>query len=116
MIAVLFEAWPAEGRMDHYFQRAAGLRADLDRIDGFLTVERFQSLAEPGKLLSLSFWRDEAAILAWRTLPTHRSAQGEGRTGMFADYRLRIGPIERDYGLRDRAQAPHDSRTFHIPG
>lgn len=113
MIAVLFEAWPAPGEQSRYLDLAAALRPDLDRIDGFLSIERFASLAEPGKLLSLSFWRDEAAVAAWRGTPAHRATQHRGRHGVFSDYRLRIAAVVRDYGLADRAQAPSDSRIAH---
>lgn len=111
MIAVIFEVWPAD--RDAYLGIAADLRPLLDGIDGFLSIERFQSLAEPGKLVSLSFWRDEAAVTAWRNLEAHRNAQAQGRGGVLADYRLRIGHIVRDYGLNDRAQAPGDSRAVN---
>ena len=113
MIAVIFEVWPAEGRAQEYLDLAAALRADLTATDGFLSVERFRSLAEPGKLLSLSFWRDEAAVRAWRARPSHRATQARGRAGIFDDYRLRIAGVMRDYGLNDRDQAPADSRVAH---
>ena len=113
MIAVIFEVWPAEGHMDHYLDLAAALRPELDQIDGFVSIERFQSLTEPNKLLSLSFWRDEAAVEAWRNRPSHRATQAKGRAGVFADYRLRVAGVLRDYGLTDRAQAPLDSRAAH---
>ena len=113
MIAVLFEAWPASGEQDHYLDLAAALRPQLDRIDGFISIERFQSLGEPGKLLSLSFWRDEQAIAAWRNSPEHRATQAKGRAGVFRDYRLRIAEVSRAYGLIDRAQAPSDSQAAH---
>ncbi|WP_116090442.1 antibiotic biosynthesis monooxygenase family protein [Sphingomonas crusticola] len=113
MIAVIFELWPAEGESQHYLTLAAALKPELERMDGFLSVERFESLAEPGKLLSLSFWRDEQAVAAWRNDAHHRAAQAEGRTGTFSDYRLRIGAIVRDYGMGDRDQAPSDSRDAH---
>jgi heme-degrading monooxygenase HmoA len=113
MIAVIFEVWPAEGERQHYLDIAAQLRPLLDGIDGFLSIERFESLSEPGKLLSLSFWRDEAAVAQWRQLETHRAAQAKGRAGTFADYRLRIAGVLRDYGMTDRAQAPDDSRATH---
>lgn len=113
MIAVIFEVWPAAGRRGAYLDIAAALAPELRHIDGFVSIERFESLAEPGKLLSLSFWRDEAAVAAWRARPTHRSAQAAGRGGMFADYRLRIAAVDRDYGLRNRDQAPADSRRAH---
>lgn len=113
MIAVIFEVWPAEGRTQQYLDLAAALRDDLATIDGFLSVERFSSLSEPGKLLSLSFWRDEAAVRAWRERPGHRATQARGRAEVFRDYRLRIAGVERDYGLDDRSQAPADSRAAH---
>lgn len=113
MIAVLFEAWPAPGEQSHYLDLAAALRPDLDQLDGFLSIERFESLAEPGKLLSLSFWRDEAAIAQWRNTAAHRDTQTAGRGGVFSDYRLRIAAVVRDYGMNDRAEAPADSRAVH---
>lgn len=113
MIAVLFEAWPAEGQDATYLDLAAALRPGLDGIDGFLGIERFRSLADTDKLLSLSWWRDEAAVAAWRNTPEHRATQARGRARVFADYRLRIAHVVRDYGLRDRDQAPADSRNAH---
>ena len=113
MIAVVFEVWPASGRMDDYLAIAATLRAELERIDGFISVERFQSLTEPGKLLSLSFWRDEEAVRSWRNQLKHRESQAVGRAGIFSNYRLRIASVLRDYGMSDRAAAPDDSRAFH---
>lgn len=113
MIAVIFEVWPADGRREHYLGMAAALRDELANIDGFISVERYQSLVEPGKMLSLSFWRDEAAIAAWRARAHHRSAQAAGRGGMFADYRLRVAEVTRDYGLDRRDEAPADSRAAH---
>ncbi|HEV3183723.1 MAG TPA: antibiotic biosynthesis monooxygenase [Xanthobacteraceae bacterium] len=113
MIAVIFEVRLAAGRKDDYLGLAAALRSDLERIDGFISVERFQSLTDPDKLLSLSFWRDEEAVRAWRTQRAHRGAQQAGRAGIFADYRLRIAAVVRDYGMTERAQAPEDSRTVH---
>ena len=113
MIAVIFEAWPAAGDTSPYLDLAAALRPELDAIPGFISIERFQSLADPGKLLSLSFWRDEAAVAAWRNRPAHRAAQARGRAGVLADYRLRIAAVTRDYGRDDRAQAPPDSREAH---
>jgi len=113
MIAVIFEVWLADRRRDTYLDIAAALRTDLDGIDGFISVERFQSLTDPTKLLSLSFWRDEEAIRTWRNHVNHRAGQRKGRTGIFADYRLRIAAVNRDYGMRDRAEAPEDSRAIH---
>ncbi|BCW88170.1 hypothetical protein sos41_13080 [Alphaproteobacteria bacterium SO-S41] len=113
MIAVIFEVEPREGQRSAYLDFAARLRPLLDGIDGFLSIERFESLATPGKLLSLSFWRDEAAVAAWRTQGEHRIAQAAGRAGIFAGYRLRIAAVMRDYGLADRAEAPADSRALH---
>ena len=103
MIAVLFEAWPAEGRGDRYLDLAAALGPELAAIDGFLGIERFASLAEPGKLLSLSWWRDEAAIAAWRDFGPHRAAQVEGRAGIFRDYRISIATGVRGQCMHDRA-------------
>jgi heme-degrading monooxygenase HmoA len=113
VIAVIFEARPAEGRGADYLDTAAALKPLLQQIDGFVSIERFQSLSEPGKLLSLSFWRDEAAVAQWRKLEAHRSAQQAGRAGVFADYRLRVAQVLRDYGMEDREQAPRDSRDTH---
>jgi heme-degrading monooxygenase HmoA len=105
MIAVIFEVWVASGHGADYLARAAALREELERIDGFLSVERFESLATPGKLLSLSFWSDEAAVARWRNHEHHRAAQAAGRDGLFADYRMRVAAVVRDYGLRDRREA-----------
>jgi heme-degrading monooxygenase HmoA len=113
MIAVIFEVWPAEGAMQQYLDLAAALRDDLADNEGFISVERFQSLTDPTKLLSLSFFRDEAAVRAWRERPRHRATQSKGRAGVFLDYRLRIASVVRDYGLNDRADAPVDSRAVH---
>ncbi|WP_075997260.1 antibiotic biosynthesis monooxygenase family protein [Salaquimonas pukyongi] len=113
MIAVIFEVEPAEGQRETYLDIAASLRNELEKLDGFVSVERFQSLADPGKILSLSFFRDEAAVKAWRNLPHHRSAQAEGRNGVFAGYRLRVAEVIRDYGLAERGEAPQDSRAVH---
>ena len=106
MIAVLFEAWPQEGRTQRYLDLAAALAPDLAQVDGFVSIERFESLSEPGKLLSLSFWRDEAAVRAWRCHAPHRDAQAEGRAGVFADYRLRVAAVLRDYGPLRRDEVP----------
>src|SRR6266566_5882477 len=105
MIAVVFEVWPASGRMDDYLAIAATLRVELEQIDGFISVERFQSLTEPGKLLSLSFWRDEEAVRSWRNRGKHRESQAMGRASIFSDYRLRIAAVVRDYGMTERAEA-----------
>jgi heme-degrading monooxygenase HmoA len=114
LIAVIFEVWPAaDGGRDAYLGIAAELRKDLEQIDGFLSVERFQSLVDPDKMLSLSFFRDEGAVLAWRNLEKHRAAQKRGRGGVFANYRLRVASVMRDYGLNEREQAPGDSRHTH---
>jgi len=113
MIAIIFEVTPAEGQRDNYLAMAAALRSDLEDQDGFLSIERFESLTTPGKLLSLSFWRDEEAVANWRKLDTHRRAQEAGRGRMFADYRLRVAGVIRDYGMTERDQAPEDSRAAH---
>lgn len=115
MIAVIFEVWPAEGQRDVYLDLAARLRAELEQMDGFISVERFESLTEPGKMLSLSFWRDEDAVKGWRNLSSHRRTQAAGRSGVFRDYRLRVAAVVRDYGLTERDEAPDDSRAVHRP-
>lgn len=113
MIAVIFEVEPKAGKREAYLGLATELAPSLSGVDGFISIERFESLSRPGKLLSLSFWRDEAAVAAWRKLEPHRQAQAAGRAAIFADYRLRIAGVMRDYGLRDRAAAPADSRERH---
>ncbi len=113
MIAVIFEVHPTAGRDKEYLDTAAALRSHLEKADGFISIERFQSLTDPGKILSLSFWRDEAAVEAWRNLEAHRAAQARGRGGVFADYRLRVASVIRDYGMTNRAEAPRDSRERH---
>ncbi len=113
MIAVIFEVWPTDGRRQAYLDIAANLRPLLEQVDGFISIERFESLSEPGKVLSLSFFRDEQAIARWRELEAHRDAQRSGRSGIFKDYRLRIAGVIRDYGMHEREQAPVDSRSIH---
>jgi heme-degrading monooxygenase HmoA len=113
MQVIIFEIWPKDGMRADYMAMAAELRGLLETIPGFVSVERFESLTEPGKLLSLSFWEDEDAVRAWRETHAHRVAQALGRAKMFADYRLRVAEVTRDYGMRDRAQAPEDSRAAH---
>ena len=113
MIAVIFEVFPKDERKQDYLNIAASLRPLLDEIDGFISIERFESLSEPGKILSLSFWRDEKAVETWRKLEKHRAAQAKGRAEIFKDYRLRIAGVIRDYGMFDREQAPLDSQMFH---
>ena len=113
MIAVIFEVEPAEGRREEYLDIAAAMRPLVVEIEGFISVERFQSLTDPKKLLSISFFEDEAALDRWRQLAAHRRAQSKGRTGVFHDYRLRVASVIRDYGMHDRAEAPEDSREVH---
>ncbi|GLK57035.1 heme-degrading monooxygenase HmoA [Methylopila capsulata] len=113
MIAVIFEVTPAEGRTDDYFAMAGALKADVETIDGFISVERFASVTTPGKYLSLSIWRDEEAVAAWRALTRHRAAQVAGREEVFAGYRLRVASVIRDYGMDERAEAPTDSLALH---
>ncbi|NIC04824.1 antibiotic biosynthesis monooxygenase family protein [Billgrantia bachuensis] len=115
MIAVIFEVIPKTGRRDQYLDIAASLRPLLDEIDGFISIERFESLTQPGKILSLSFWRDEQAVAQWRQLERHRNAQAQGREVVFDDYRLRVATVLRDYGMNEREQAPADSRERHDP-
>jgi heme-degrading monooxygenase HmoA len=113
MIAVIFEVWPKPDRKQDYLNIAAELKPLLEKIDGFISIERFESLYEPGKILSLSFFRDEAAVQAWRTTSKHRAAQAKGRGEIFANYRLRVAGVIRDYGMREREQVPHDSLKIH---
>lgn len=113
MIAVIFEVEPMEGRAPAYLDIAAEMRPLAEAIEGFISVERFESLTQPGKLLSLSFWEDEAAVERWRALAAHRAAQAKGRGGLFRDYRLRVAHVLRDYGMTERAEAPGDSRAAH---
>ncbi|MDH0746969.1 antibiotic biosynthesis monooxygenase [Pseudomonas sp. GD03842] len=113
MIAVIFEAWPHEDQYERYLELAGELKPLLAELDGFISVERFQSLSEPGKVLSLSFWRDEEAIKRWRGLERHRAAQLAGRRQVFDDYHLRVAQVVRDYSFEDRDQAPSDSKQVH---
>ena len=114
MIAVIFEVWPKEGHTGAYLDIAAGLKPLLAEQDGFISVERFRSITDPGKILSLSFFRDEEAVAAWRNHERHRATQAAGRGGIFDDYRLRIASVIRDYGMTERReQAPSDSRAAH---
>lgn len=113
MIAVIFEVIPGALQRESYIELAAELLPDLEKLDGFISIERFESLTMPGKILSLSFWRDEAAVSEWRNTDMHRQAQQAGRTGIFADYRLRIAAVVRDYGMTERDEAPMDSLAFH---
>ncbi|MGF1554319.1 MAG: antibiotic biosynthesis monooxygenase family protein [Paracoccaceae bacterium] len=118
MIAVIFEVVPAEGQRDRYLDLAGGMRALAEGHDGFVSVERFQSLTDPSKLLSISFWRDEEALDRWRRLERHRAMQSKGREELFAGYRLRVAHVLRDYGMEAREEAPADSRAVleGVPG
>lgn len=113
MIAVIFEALPHPTQRQAYLDAATLLRPHLDVIDGFVSIERFESLSQPGKVLSLSYWRDEKAVQCWRNLEAHRHIQSRSRENIFSDYRLRVAQVIRDYGLNDRAEAPDDSRQAH---
>jgi heme-degrading monooxygenase HmoA len=113
MIVVIFEVWPKPEHRQEYLDLAAELKPILETIDGFISIERFESLTEKGKILSLSFFRDEDALEAWRNVPQHRKDQAKGRAKIFQNYRLRIAGVIRDYGMNDRAQAPKDSRAVH---
>jgi heme-degrading monooxygenase HmoA len=113
MIAVIFEVVPRSGHEQDYLDAAARLRQHLDTMDGFISIERFQSLSQPGKVLSLSFWRDEEAVRRWRNFDMHRQIQAAGRQRLFADYRLRVATVVRDYGMCERDEAPADSRDRH---
>ncbi|MFV8326266.1 antibiotic biosynthesis monooxygenase family protein [Flavobacterium sp. ZS1P14] len=113
MIAVIFEVILSNGKRAEYLEIAAQLRPELNKIEGFISIERFQSLNDPEKVLSLSFWKDEESIQQWRSLEMHRWAQSKGRDGIFRDYHLRIADVKRDYGMIDRTEVPSDSKTFH---
>lgn len=113
MIAVIFEFTPAEGRFADYMELVGTLKADLDKADGFISLERFESITTKGKFVSLQFWRDEEAVRKWRNLQRHREAQAKGRAGIFSSYRLRIASVVRDYTLDERSQAPADSVKVH---
>jgi heme-degrading monooxygenase HmoA len=113
VIAVIFEFTPAAGRKQEYLDLAAGLRAELARADGFISIERFESLTAPGRFVSLSFWRDEEAVRRWRNVQRHRDAQARGRSGVFSGYRLRVAQVLRDYGMAERGEAPPDSVERH---
>lgn len=113
MITVIFEVFPRNGKLKEYLDIASKLRSELNKINGFISVERFQSMTDPGKFLSLSFWKDEKSIAQWRNTELHRIAQDKGRNLIFNDYRLRIASVVRDYGMHDREQAPFDSKKIH---
>ncbi|MGB1325629.1 MAG: antibiotic biosynthesis monooxygenase family protein [Paracoccaceae bacterium] len=113
MIAIIFEVIPAAGRKQDYLDIAASMRPMVEEIDGFISVERFQSMSNPDKLLSISFFEDQAAVDRWRALAEHRAAQRLGREGIFSDYRLKVTHVLRDYGMHQRAEAPADSRAHH---
>ena len=113
MIAVIFEVEPNAGKTDDYMDIASQLRPIVEGIDGFISIERFESLSQPGKILSLSFWRDEEAVKEWRNIAEHRQAQRDGRNGIFSDYRLRIASVIRNYGMHDRDEVPEDSKKVH---
>jgi heme-degrading monooxygenase HmoA len=113
MIAIIFEVWPKPDHKQDYLDIAGALRPLLETIDGFISIERFESITEPGKMLSLSFFRDATAVEAWRNITAHRAAQAEGRANVFANYRLRVADVIRDYGMHERQQAPRDSLAVH---
>ena len=113
MIAVIFEFTAAEGRFADYKQLAEGLSEEVRKFDGFLSIERFQSISDPKRFVSLSFWRDEEAVRKWRNVQKHREAQARGRAGIFKGYRLRIASVIRDYEMDKRQQAPEDSKKAH---
>lgn len=113
MIAVIFEVIPASRKFDEYLDIAAKLNPELNKIDGFISIERFQSMSEPTKILSLSFWKDEQSVACWRNLEAHRLAQAKGRSSVFDNYRLRVASVIRDYGMNERNEAPNDSQEFH---
>ena len=113
MIVVIFEVEPNAGQKSAYLDAAAALRPLLEKMDGFISIERFESLTQPGKMLSLSFWRDEQAVKEWRNVEAHRATQAAGRNHIFAGYRLRVAEVVRDYSMHERDQAPKDSQQKH---
>ena len=113
MIAVIFEFTPLDGRFADYKSLAEGLAEDVRQFDGFISIERFESISNRGKFVSLSFWRDEEAVRKWRNLQKHREAQKKGRGGIFRSYRLRVANVLRDYSMDERAQTPADSVQVH---
>lgn len=113
MIAVIFEFTPASGRFPDYMALVAQLKPELEKAEGFISLERFESITTPGKFVSLQFWRDEESVRKWRNLHKHREAQRQGRAGIFASYRLRIAGVERDYTMDERSEAPRDSVAAH---
>ena len=113
MIAVIFEFTPAAGRFPEYMQLVEQLKPELEKAEGFISLERFESITTPGKFVSLQFWKDEASVRKWRNVQQHREAQKKGRAGIFAGYRLRIAGVQRDYTMQARAQAPQDSVAVH---
>jgi len=113
MIAVIFEVYPQKGKLEDYLDIATSLKSELSKIKGFISIERFQSISNPDKILSLSFWEDEESVNQWRNLELHRDAQYQGRNSIFENYRLRVAGVIRDYGMTERAQAPDDSKACH---
>jgi heme-degrading monooxygenase HmoA len=113
MVAVISEVTPADGKLETYLAAAGRIRPEVEKLDGFISAERFQSIANPGKYLSLSFFRDEAAAAAWRNTLSHRTAQAHARRELFADYRIRVATVTRDYTKTGREQAPGDSKAVH---
>ena len=113
MIAVIFEFTAADGRLADYKQLAEGLNEEVRRFDGFISIERFQSISDPARFVSLSFWRDEDTVRQWRNVQKHRQAQAKGRRGIFSSYRLRVCSVIRDYGMKERGEAPKDSIAVH---
>ena len=113
MIAVIFEVYPAKGKLNEYLDIAASLKTELNQIKGFISIERFQSISNSEKILSLSFWEDEESVAQWRNLELHRGAQQKGRNSVFENYRLRVAGVIRDYGMTEREQAPGDSKNIH---
>ena len=112
-VAVIFELTPASGRKQDYLDLAAGLADEVSKFDGFISIERFESISAPGNFVSLSFWRDEEAVRNWRNVQKHREAQAKGRGGIFTKYRLRVAQVLRDYTMEERSEAPKDSRKVH---
>ncbi|HJA07813.1 MAG TPA: antibiotic biosynthesis monooxygenase [Candidatus Mailhella merdigallinarum] len=112
-IVVLFEVTPtAEGRQ-RYLELAASLKKLLAEAKGFIRAERFSSLTEEGKLLSMNLWESEDDVDAWRNTLDHRISQMEGRNKLFKKYTITVASVIREYGNTSREQAPSDS-NLHL--
>ena len=113
MIVVIFESWPKPGNGETYLKMGQSMSSLVEGFDGFISIERFESVVEPGKFVALSYWRDEESVAAWRNVAEHRRIQDGSRRSVFNDYRLRVATVMRDYSMENREQAPPDSVAAH---